>query len=403
MYIVRKEEIDDSQHLSLRQMLSLFLKENGITSSALAEEVKVHRDTLDKFLKGESELKFMQAVRVMKILGLTDKQFITAYCKDENTNEETSFEKLEEISYVAKNFDIPILKKMGIIRAKAKIEEYSQCICSFFGFSSIYEYDDTSLLPTLFSKSKRKILEEKESKMTTFWVKCAVSSFMKIDNPNEFDRNLLVQLIKRASEFTHDEVNGYYRFVLVLFQIGITVITQPYASGTNAYGGTMIVKGKPCIVITDKGKQYHKLWISLLHELYHVVNDYEILESLVYHFSTPEMPNLLLNEDKADQFALDVLINPVIQKELGQVVLFPFKVKALSESLSVSPSIIYGVYLESLPNGTTKSKMFAKFNHCGLLSSSEVAVKNILFDPISKRSLLEAIDNMKERLYKKII
>ena len=115
------------------------------------------------------------------------------------------------------------------------------------------------------------------------------------------------------------------------------------------------------------------------------------------------MPNLLLNEDKADQFALDVLINPIIQKELGQVVLFPFKVKALSESLSVSPSIIYGVYLESLPNGTTKSKMFAKFNHSGFLSSSEVAIKNILFDPISKRSLLEAIDNMKERLYKKII
>ena len=97
--------------------------------------------------------------------------------------------------------------------------------------------------------------------MTTFWVKCAVSSFIKIDNPNEFDRNLLVQLIKRASEFTYDEVNGYYRFVLVLFQLGITVITQPYASGTNAYGGTMIVNGKPCIVITDKGKQYHKLWI----------------------------------------------------------------------------------------------------------------------------------------------
>ena len=137
-----------------------------------------------------------------------------------------------------------------------------------------------------------------------------------------------------------DMQKAYSMLVLVLFQLGITVITQPYASGTNAYGGTMIVNGKPCIVITDKGKQYHKLWISLLHELYHVINDYEILESLVYHFSTPEIPNLLLNEDKADQFALDVLINPVFQKELGQVVLFPFTVKALSESLSISPSII---------------------------------------------------------------
>ena len=269
--------------------------------------------------------------------------------------------------------------------------------------NSIYEYDDTSLMPTLFSKSKRKVLEEKESKMTSFWLKCAIQSFLKIGNPNEFDRDLLLQLLRRSAEFTEDEKNGYYRFVLVLYQIGITVLTQSYATGTNAHGATLILNGKPCIIVTDMGKKYYKLWLSLLHELYHVVNDFDIIETLSYHFSTPNMPDLLLNEQKADQFALDILINPTIQEKLGKVVSFPANVKSLAQKLHVSPSIIYGVYLELLPKGKMKNQQFARFNKEEMLITTEIATKNILFDPISKRSLTVAIDEMKSALERKVI
>ena len=110
-----------------------------------------------------------------------------------------------------------------------------------------------------------------------------------------------------------------------------------------------------------------------------------------------------MNEQKADQFALDILINPVIQEKLGRVVSFPAKVKALANELHISPSIIYGVYLESLPNGKMKSQQFAKFNNEKMLIASEIATKNILFDPISKRSLKVAIDEMKSILEKKAI
>lgn len=401
MYLIKNNSNLRSEILPLRDVLSRFLKENEITDSAIAEEVGVTRATLSKFLKGESELKFMQAVRLMKVLGIPETDYVTAYCEGKDA-EEDSLERLERISYISKNFDLAALKKLGII-PKVKVEEYEKCICNFLGINSIYEYDDTSLMPALFSKSKRRMLEEKESKMTSFWLKCAIQSFLKIGNPNDFDKDLLLQLLRRSAEFTKDEKNGYYRFVLVLYQIGIIVLTQSCATGTNAHGATLILNGKPCIIITDMGKKYHKLWLSLLHELYHVVNDFEIIETLNYHFSTPDMPDLLLNEQKADQFALDILINPVIQEKLGRVVSFPAKVKALANELHISPSIIYGVYLESLPNGKMKSQQFAKFNNEKMLIASEIATKNILFDPISKRSLKVAIDEMKSILEKKAI
>lgn len=402
MYIAQNSHKNYGEDLSLREMLSRFLLENEITDTAISDELGVTRATLSKFLRGEADLKFMQAIRLMKILGLSEGEFIAVYCKGKDT-EDQSLERLEKVSYIAKNFDVSVLKKLGIITSRAKVEEYETCICHFLGIKSIYEYDDTSLMPVLFSKSNRQVQEEKESKMTAFWLRCAIRSFLTIGNSNEFDREMLLRLLRRAAEFTEDEKRGYYRFVLVLYQIGVTVLTQAYTTGTKAHGGTMILNGKPYIVVTDMGKKYHKLWISLLHELYHVINDFELLETLNYHYSTPDTPDLFLNEQKADLFALNVLIPPTIQDKLVKVIPSPFKVKALAKELHVSSSIIYGVYLESLPNGKLKNKQFAQYNKEDILISSEEATKGILFDPVSKRSLMSAIEDLKTVLTRKVI
>ena len=79
----------------------------------------------------------------------------------------------------------------------SKIEDYEKQICDFFNFKSIYEYDDTSLMPTLFSKSKAFVAQEKEKKMNDFWLKCSIYSFSQINNPYEYNRDLLIELLKQ--------------------------------------------------------------------------------------------------------------------------------------------------------------------------------------------------------------
>lgn len=403
MYVTRKNGPEETSDLSLRKMLSQFIEDNGIPEYYIAGEIGIHKETLANFIKGKSDLKFTHAIRLMKLLNLTERQFVIAYCKDVEVDEDYTIDKFNSLSYITRTFDIPTLKKIGIIKPRAKVDEYDKCICDFFGFSSIYEYDDTSFMPTLFSKSRHKVFQEKEAKMTKFWVNCAIRSFSKMGNPNGYDRELLIQLLKRAAEFTQNEENGYAKFVLVLYQLGVSVLTQSYISGTKSYGVTIILNGKPCIVITDMSKKYHNLWITLMHELYHVINDFEMLESMSYHISDPDRPELLLNEVKADEFALNVLINPSIQQELKKVISFPYKVKMLANEIGVSPCIVYGVYLESLPNGKKKSQEFAKYNNAKILISSDVATKKILFDPISNKSLQGAINKMKSELFRKVV
>ena len=48
-----------------------------------------------------------------------------------------------------------------------------------------------------------------------------------------------------------------------------------------------------------------------------------------------------------------------------------------------------------MPKGKTKSNEFAKYNNDEMLISSKIATKKILFDPISKRSLENAIEELK--------
>lgn len=397
MYIKRITS-ENKSDLSLRELLVRFKDESGLITSAIADEIGVHKATLTKFLEGGVDLKFMPAMRLMKLLNLTDEQFISAYCKDIYPDTDAPLEKFEKISYITRNFDIPTLKRIKIIGAREKVEQYEQSICQFFGFDSIYQYDDTSLTSVLFSKSKKKVLQEKEAKMTMFWLKCAIASFQKMNNPNEYDRELLIQLLKRAHEFTQDEKNGYKKFVIVLYQLGVTVLTQPYISETKSFGVTMILNGKPCIVITDMNKKYHKLWISILHELYHVINDFEMLQVMSYHISSSESPDLLVNENKAEQFARDALVNPRVQAHLRKVVVFPVKVSALAKELSVSPAIIYGVYLENLERSNQNKQEFAKYSQ--YLLSSDVATKDILFDAVERHSLVEAIEKMKNELFR---
>lgn len=384
--------------LSLREMLNSLLAENEMAVSAVADEIGINRDTFSEYLKGKSELKLNQAIKIMKLLDLTESQLISVYNNEATEKETINIEKSERLSYVLRNFDIPTLKKNGVIKARAKIEDYEKQICDFFGFNSIYEYDDTSLMPTLFSKSKVLIAQEKEKRMNTFWLKCSIYSFSKINNPFEYNRTLLIELLKRIGEFTTDKIHGYEKVILILYRLGITVLTQPYISGTRSFGVTMILDGKPCIVITDMNKKYHKLWISLLHELYHVINDFEILENLLYHISDSENPEILLNEERADKFALDVLVNPSIQKELGRIVSLPYKMNQLATKLNVDISILYGVYLEALPKGEMKNREFSKFG--GLLRSSDISIRKVEFDAVPRRSLNGAIDKMKSELFR---
>lgn len=389
---------NNGETISLREKVRKVISDNEVPESSLAEMLDIDRRAFDEFLKEGKDLKFTQALAIMKFLGMDEKEFIESYELDlkDNINED-KVEQTEKLAYIFDKFDVNVLKEIGIIKKRSKIEDYERQLMGFLGFrSSIYEYDSFAPINTLYSKSKVSIEERKQKKMNEFWIRCSRHSFEQINNPFEYDEELLKLYLPKIHEYTLDPIHGYEKVVLTLFRMGVTVLTQSYIKGIGAFGASMFINGKPCVVVTDMMKKYHKLWMTLFHELYHIINDRQMLERSIYHISSESEMSLFFNEEQADLFACRMLIPYEVSRHLAKVIVSPYRIKRLSEELAVHPSVVYGVYLENSPK-EQKNKEFSKY--AGHLIGSEIATKQIMFSPIQTGNLRDAIDDIKEKLY----
>ena len=102
--------------------------------------------------------------------------------------------------------------------------------------------------------------------------------------------------------------NGLLAVARALFNIGITVIFQPSISRLQIRGATFCCNNKPCIVLSNLNNRFPTLRFVLLHELYHVLNDFEEITQRSYHVSEEGGADLfLIDEFGPDEFARDYL------------------------------------------------------------------------------------------------
>ena len=168
---------------------------------------------------------------------------------------------------------------------------------------------------------------------------------------------------------------------------------QSYLANTKVRGGTFLVNGKPCIVITDFNKHYCNIWFALLHELYHVLNDIEELASWKYHL-TGEPDLNLFNEDLADYFACEMLFPKEKLNFIRHHISAPALVFDYAEQNSVHPSIIYNFYCydESL-KGNKVYQFYQKY-----FGNPEKAIQSLRTNPWDKKTIYDEIERIKEVL-----
>lgn len=386
---------DSKQHssLPLREMLKVYMNEKKITAFALSNILDIGRKPLDAILEG-GELKLNYALRIMNLLGISDKDLVKSYMEELEDAELESLDKTKRIGFILDKFDIDGLKEAGVINTTKDFGSIEKSLCHFWGFEDIYEYDNYAS-NVLFSKSKITIREDKEHKMQRFWVKCANEAFQRANNPNEYDEALLITFLKRIKNYTKDTENGLNKALYVLYSLGVTVLVQPYVNHTKAFGISMLVNEKPCIVVTDMGKRYHKLWLTLLHELYHVVNDYEYLQNTNFHITNPEEEDLFVSEKDADSFAINTILPSKTLEVSRKLIGNPYKIREIAKISDIHPTMIYGIYLETLQKNQ-KDAEYIKYTR--YLLKSDIAIKNIIFDPINQKGIIAAVDKIKKQL-----
>ena len=374
---------------SLDQIFQKKLEDSGLNKTQFERLAGIERKSLDGILyKTSKQTDINKLIKLGEFLDLKLDELLLLHYNQRSSEEIKELQDSMDITYINKFFDLKTLISLGFISKNDSLEEMKNRICNFFEIDSIYEYDK-DLNDALFSRTKKSYSD----KMKDFWIKSSYKYFELIDNPNEYDRSSLTELIPKIKPYTRNVEHGLKTVFQALFNIGVTVIFQPLLPKTQIRGATFVVNEKPCIVITDFNKSYPTIWFSLIHELHHVLYDLELISKTKYHL-TGEPDLFLIQEDKANEFASEYLLSSEKMRYIERLIHNKIIVSKLANDSQIHESIIYSQFQwRQFELGNDYWKAFKEH-----FPSIALATKNLNIANWDVNSIKEAAEKMRELL-----
>lgn len=314
------------------------LLEYGITKTRALKLLKIDKDVFEQVINGSAKQpNLIHVVKIAEFLDVDINKLITIVLKNQNEENIASIEGARKTTFLLKHFEVKTLASHGFFDTIDDTDILVRRVLAFFGYESIQEYEK-QLDEPLYSRTKKNHSE----KMKDFWVKSAYQTFRIISNPNAYNRERLKDLIIKIKPYSQDLDNGLFTVCKALYNIGVTVIFQDYLPTTQVRGATFIIKDKPCVVITDYRKSYPTLWFTLLHELYHVLFDFDTVSANSFHLTGDN--DLFLIEEKADAFAREFFLSVekfhFIKRYIGNA----FMVNKFATENEIHRSIVYSFH-----------------------------------------------------------
>ncbi len=381
-----KSSVDLQSVTSVRELYQKRKDEWGLTDYQIQNLLGMDKNVLNPIIDGSA--KFINVVSVIKLshfLGVSVNDLIKIYVPEMRAEQIGDIQRAREAGYIVENFDTVTLTKIKFFKKKSSSKDMSQRIKDFFGFNTIYDYSETLVFP-VFSKTKR----NSNNLIRNFWVQSALTQFQQINNPNKYDRTSLIDLMPKIRPFTRDIENGLVQVAKALYKVGVTVIFQPSIEKLQIRGATFSCNKKPCIVLSDLQKNYPTLWFTLLHELHHVLYDFDEINKRVFHLSSGEGDIFLMNEERADNFATEYLLSEARLRYAIGYINSKKIIEQLAREWCVHSSIIYSIYCYKTNEWPKYQKYIPKMDDALSLLNTH---------PFEKETLLESVLQIKNLIY----
>lgn len=329
---------DDDVSLDIKSRFEEKIEEYGVTKTKALKLLNVDKDVFEDIINGTAKQpNLIHIVKVAEFLEINVDDFIQMVLKNQNADNIASIDRARKVRFLMKNFDVKALTKLGFFDNTNDIDELVDRVLHYFGYGSIRQFEE-ELVEPLYSRAKRQFSD----KMKDFWVRSAYRTFRLIDNPNEYDRERLKDVIVNMKPYSQDVKSGLYTVCRALYNIGVTVIFQDYLPSTHVRGATFIIDGRPCIVLTDYRKIYPTIWFTLLHELHHVLYDYDAIKTNSYHLS--DNLDLFLIEEKANDFAREYFMPRASFEYIKTYIKNEYMVERFARENEIHKSIVYSFY-----------------------------------------------------------
>lgn len=376
---------------SLKEIFEERLKQYDITQNQAENLLNMEKRTLNGILdKSVQRVDVINILKLGQFLGLDPGTLFKVYLNEISSDMIAELENARKKSFIVANFDVKALSKFGFLSTKTDFEEIEKRICTFLGLKNIYEYPNKNYIPA-FSKTKKST----SSLMREFWVRSAYIHFEKIDNPNKYQREKLMELIPKIRPYTRNVEQGLKIVSQALYNIGVTVIYQPHLPTTQVRGATFIINDKPCITLTDLNKNYATMWFALLHEIYHVLFDFEEIKKQVFHL-TGETDLFLLHEESANDFSRDFLFSTEKTNYIAPFIDTPPLVSEYAKECQIHPYIIYNFYCYDMEkNG--RGSYWARFQHAR--PELKLALRGLNINSFNNETIDKTVKELKETIF----
>lgn len=296
---------------TLRELFDNRVRDLGISPTRATQLLELQSRTLKGVLDGTQRRVGPVALhKVASFLQIPDEKATQLYLEAVRRHfpeELTPAISSDKVQFIRENFDLVALKNAGFIPSITDYSDIEARVKRFFGLRNIEEYRKP-VEDVAFSAG---VTKPKNALVRSTWISAAKAVFEMIDNPHEYSREALVEFFPQIRWHSTNVALGMVNIIGYLYKMGITVIYQPPLPSLHLRGATFSVFGKPCIVLTNYKGFYPTLWFALIHELFHVIFDWDVIKQNTYHLSDEDVDQLSVKEreDEADEFARKYLFS----------------------------------------------------------------------------------------------
>ncbi|MFT3703098.1 MAG: ImmA/IrrE family metallo-endopeptidase [Agriterribacter sp.] len=325
---------------TLNDLFEQKLAELNLNKTNIQEIFDISYRTLNGILTGSQKVvDVTQLVKIGDFLQLSKEEVFKLYMESVQIKHPTSNASPQKIKFIKDNFDLTALRKAGLINSVTDYEHIEKKIISRLGYKSIYEYKKPGI-DVAFSSG---LFKPKNLLTRLFWIRAAIGTLEEIDNPHAYSKQDLIKFIPYISWYSLNEERGLVEVIRGLFKVGVTVIYQPPLQGLQLRGATFSVNDKPCIVLSNYMGHYSTLWFCLMHELFHVVFDWNDIKKNSYHLTDDDNEELTVREreDEADSFAREYLFSKEKMEKVKRSLSNVDYIKQIAKENHVHAGIIY--------------------------------------------------------------
>jgi len=288
------------------EFLEEILDETRMTQSELANRLGRPLQMVNEIIKGKKSITSTTALELEGVLGVPshiwlglENQYQIVLAKQKE------LELMQEETKLISNFPYADLAKNGFVKATRKAIEKVDELKRFFEVAKLIQIPQVKAYQPAFRVSNHNNVSHEA---IATWIQATRIKAKDIET-KAFDKKILKEKLNLIKAFMSSKsINEAIEEIQkVLNSCGIALVLLPHFKKTKVHGATFWLDNeKAVIAITLRGSYSDVFWFSFFHEVGHILLHPKREVFLEDGYSDPKLQK---QEDEADKFAKDLLIN----------------------------------------------------------------------------------------------